>query len=228
MPRRARASGGCARRSVLVEHDLAGCRRQQAHDALEQRRLAHAVAAHQARARAASDVEIDVPQGVAAAVELIQRLDLQHAHAPEIHFDDARIVLHLIHVAFRQHAPFVQHRHASAIDRTKSMSCSTTTTDARRRATPAARRSARFPAASCRRPARRPAAARAPASAASRSRATASGREREFARRAAQIGQARALEHLVDALALRRRQRATSAFQNDLSPSARARGFRTP
>ncbi len=65
-----------------VERDAAGRRRQQAHDALEQRGLAHAVAAHQARARARGHGEIDIPQRVAAAVELIEAFDRQHAHAP--------------------------------------------------------------------------------------------------------------------------------------------------
>ncbi len=61
---------------------LPEARRQQAHDAFEQRGLAHAVAAHQAHARARGDGKIDIPQGVAAAVELIEGFDRQHAYAP--------------------------------------------------------------------------------------------------------------------------------------------------
>ena len=83
-----------------VESDAAGSRRQQAHDAFEQRRLAHAIAAHQAHERAGGHGKIDIPQGVAAAVELIEAFDRQHASRSEINFDDARIILHLIHVAF--------------------------------------------------------------------------------------------------------------------------------
>ena len=65
--RRARArSAGRAASSVPSKRDLARGRRQQAHDHLEERGLADAVAAHQAGAAALGDVEVDVPEGVAA------------------------------------------------------------------------------------------------------------------------------------------------------------------
>ena len=54
------------------ERDLAGGRRQQSHDALQQRGLAHAVAAHEAGARSLRHHQVDVPQGVAAAVGLVE------------------------------------------------------------------------------------------------------------------------------------------------------------
>ena len=74
--------GGALEQIDSLEGDAAGGRRQQTHDAFEERRLAHAVAAHQAHARAGGDGKIHVPQGVAAAVELIEGFDCQHAHTP--------------------------------------------------------------------------------------------------------------------------------------------------
>ena len=54
-----------------VECDATGGRRLQTHDAFEERRLAHAVAAHQAHARTGGDAKIHIPQRVATAVELV-------------------------------------------------------------------------------------------------------------------------------------------------------------
>ena len=153
-------------------------------------------------------VEVDVPQRVAAAVRLVERLDRSAGSCAEIHLDDARIVLHLVHVAFGEHA-------ALRAARSRGWRSSARTPcrarrrppSACRRATAAAPPCARSPAASCRRPARRPAAAPGPASAACRSRATASGRATACPPATSRCG-ARPidLEHLVDALALRRRQ----------------------
>jgi len=69
------ALGRTADEIDACELDPAGGRRQQPHDALQERRLAHAVATHQARPRSRRDDEIDIPQRVAAAVRLIEMAD---------------------------------------------------------------------------------------------------------------------------------------------------------
>ena len=66
----------------VVHPDLAAAQIQQAHDALQRRRLADAVPSHEARARALGDVEGEVPERVALAVELIDGTQAQHAQAP--------------------------------------------------------------------------------------------------------------------------------------------------
>ena len=53
--------GGAFEQIVPVEYDTAGSCRLQTHDAFEERRLAHAVAAHQAHARTGGDVKIHIP-----------------------------------------------------------------------------------------------------------------------------------------------------------------------
>src|SRR6266496_3581773 len=58
-----------------VETDRAGARRQEPREALEQRRLAHAVATEDRRDRARRRFERDVAQRVAPAVVLVQRGD---------------------------------------------------------------------------------------------------------------------------------------------------------
>ena len=79
-----RAFLGAAFQEVsALESDAARGRRKQPHDAFQQRGLAHAVAAHQAHARARRHRQVHIPQGVAATVELIECLDRQHAvYAP--------------------------------------------------------------------------------------------------------------------------------------------------
>src|SRR6266540_1076952 len=61
-----------------VELDLARRRGQEAHDHLEQRGLADAVAAHQTDAAFRGHREVDVPQRVAAAVELVHLVGREH------------------------------------------------------------------------------------------------------------------------------------------------------
>ena len=82
MPILARSSAGHLSKSTPSKLMLPEARLQQAHDAFQQRGLAHAVAAHQAHERAGRDDKIHIPQGVAAAVELIEALDRQHAYPP--------------------------------------------------------------------------------------------------------------------------------------------------
>ena len=74
--------GGALEQIASVEGDAAGARRLQAHDAFQQRGLAHAVAAHQAHARTGGHGKIHIPQRVAAAVELVEGFDRQHAYTP--------------------------------------------------------------------------------------------------------------------------------------------------
>src|SRR5690606_3233335 len=57
---------------LTVEHQLARSQRQQSHDAFEQRGLAHAVATHETSASASRYRQVDVPQNVTSAVELIE------------------------------------------------------------------------------------------------------------------------------------------------------------
>src|SRR6202040_168811 len=64
------------------ELDHAGRRRQQPHDALEQRGLPHAVAAHETGARSGGHGAIDIPERMAAAVGLVEAGDRERAHAP--------------------------------------------------------------------------------------------------------------------------------------------------
>ena len=61
-----------------VEADRARARRQQPGEALQQRRLADAVAAENRRDGAGRRLERDVAQRVAAAVVLVERVDGQH------------------------------------------------------------------------------------------------------------------------------------------------------
>src|SRR5258706_12318609 len=68
--------------SVAVKSHLTRGSRQKTHHALEERRLAHAVAAHETRPRSGRHLEIDVPEGVTAAVKLIQAGNREHAHSP--------------------------------------------------------------------------------------------------------------------------------------------------
>ncbi len=65
-----------------VEADRAGARRQQSREALEQRRLAHAVAAEDRRDSAGRRLERDVAQRVAAAVILVEAGNRQHDQRP--------------------------------------------------------------------------------------------------------------------------------------------------
>ena len=172
-----------ARRGTLADRRLRiRCRRNsrlQAHDAFEQRCLAHAVAAHQAHARTGGNSQIHVPQSVAAAVKLVEGFNCPACSHSKIDFDDAGVLLHLIHVTFRDHVPFVQHHDppGNRSDEGHIMLHHHHRMLARQRyaAVPPC---ARSPAASYRPPARPPAAVPDSASAACRFRATVSGRAR--------------------------------------------------
>src|SRR5690606_23918640 len=71
-----------------VERNAAGFRLNEAHEAAEQRGLAHAIATDQAHARAALDFQVDVPQRSALAVRLIQPRHLKHRSALVAHSSD--------------------------------------------------------------------------------------------------------------------------------------------
>src|SRR5690606_16517502 len=157
--------------------DLPGCDRQQAHDALEQGRLAHSVSSHQARSGTLGHAHVHVPEDVAAAVELIEVLDVQH-RAPPTRPDT--LPRRADRSVLRRSCP-PRARGPRAAPSLCVRSIARTPCRARRRrriayprATATAPRCARPPAASCPRPARPRARVADPASAAYRSRATAS------------------------------------------------------
>ena len=64
-----------------VEHHRAGARRHHAHQALQRRALAGAVAAEQRHHLVALDAQRDVEQDVGVAVVAVQAVDLEQAHA---------------------------------------------------------------------------------------------------------------------------------------------------
>ena len=64
-----------------VEQDLPGGG-QQSHDALQECRLTHPVAPHQARAGSLRDGQVHVPQDVTPSIKLVQAGDRELAHAP--------------------------------------------------------------------------------------------------------------------------------------------------
>ena len=72
------AEGGQVIDPVALELDDAAARRQQAHDGIHGRRLAHAVAAHQGHHLAGIDGELHAEQRLARAVEGRQLADPQH------------------------------------------------------------------------------------------------------------------------------------------------------
>ena len=74
--------GGTLEQIESFKSDAARSSRQQPHDAFQERRLPHAVAAHQAHERASRHGKIDIPQCVATAVKLIEGFDRQQAYAP--------------------------------------------------------------------------------------------------------------------------------------------------
>src|SRR5215467_12389950 len=76
--------GGLFEQVGVVESEAGGSGRQQSHDASEERRFAHAVAAHQACARAGRYRKVDVPQRVTATIKLVKSLDLQHASRSKV------------------------------------------------------------------------------------------------------------------------------------------------
>ena len=64
-----------------VEHDRAGARRQDAHQALQGRALAGAVAAEQCHHLVARDAQRDIEQNVGIAVIAVQAAGLEQIHA---------------------------------------------------------------------------------------------------------------------------------------------------
>ena len=64
-----------------VEHHRAGARRHHAHQALQRRALAGAVAPEQRHDLVALDAQRDVEQDVGIAVVAVQSFDLEQAHA---------------------------------------------------------------------------------------------------------------------------------------------------
>src|SRR5215831_18700494 len=121
--------GRQAAKIVAVEDNLPRGRRQQPHQAFEQRGLAHAVAAHDASARSGRHRQIHVPQRVAAAVRLIEAADLEQAHAPKYTSMTRGSAWTWSMVPSASTRPSCRTVTRPAIDRTKSMSCSTTTTE---------------------------------------------------------------------------------------------------
>ena len=91
--------------------------------------LADAVAAEHAGDLADHRRQRDPPERLAGAVVEIDALDAQHGSAPQIDFDDALVVLHLVERALGQDRALVQHGDLGSRPRTNSMSCSTTTTE---------------------------------------------------------------------------------------------------
>ena len=114
---------------AAVEPDFTRRRRQQSHDAFEQRGLAHSVAAHQAGAGSRRHVEVDVPQRVAAAVKLVERGDAEQAHVPRYTSMTRGSFCTRSMLPSASTRPSWRTTTRLAIDRTKSMSCSTTTTE---------------------------------------------------------------------------------------------------
>jgi hypothetical protein len=70
---------------AAIERKLARGQGQKSHDALEQGRLAHAVATHEAGARPLWHRHVEVPESVAPAVKLVYVFESQHcaAHSPK-------------------------------------------------------------------------------------------------------------------------------------------------
>ena len=68
--------------ALACELDDAAARRQQAHDGVHRRGLAHAVAAHQGHDLAGIDAELHAEQRLAGAVEGLQLADAQHQASP--------------------------------------------------------------------------------------------------------------------------------------------------
>ena len=64
-----------------VEHDRAGARRDDAHQALQGRALAGAVAAQQRHHFVALDAQRDVEQDVGIPVVAVESVDFEQAHA---------------------------------------------------------------------------------------------------------------------------------------------------
>src|SRR5260221_7893319 len=101
-----------------VPLDAAAPDRLQTEDRTQQAGLADAVAAEQAGHRPFRRSDADATQRLAGAVEEIDTLDRQHRvsirSSPEIDFDDALIVLHVIDRALGEDAALVQHGDAGA------------------------------------------------------------------------------------------------------------------
>jgi hypothetical protein len=68
--------------ALACELDRAAARRQQAHDGVHGRRLAHAVAAHQGHDLAGIDAELHAEQRLAGAIKSLQLMDAQHQASP--------------------------------------------------------------------------------------------------------------------------------------------------
>src|SRR5688572_8049117 len=115
---------GGARELTVLERDLAAPRGHEAHQRLEERRLAHAVPAEERGHFAGGYLEAHISKDVAAAVILVQRFD-NHGVRPlfwnkgpdafsglaaKVDLDDARVVLRFVHVAFGNDPAFVQDR----------------------------------------------------------------------------------------------------------------------
>ena len=82
MPSRARFSGGCASRSAPSNRMAPDCTGMSPMTHLRRVVLPMPLRPHQAQAGPRRHVEVDVPQGAAAPVGLVEAADLEQAHAP--------------------------------------------------------------------------------------------------------------------------------------------------
>src|SRR3989344_898813 len=98
---------------VAVELDVAVLDRHQAHEALEQRGLAHAIATEHDGDLADPGLEAQASQDVRAAGVLIDAFNLQHvvlsSSAAQVDLDDLVVGLHIGQRALGQHRALVQH-----------------------------------------------------------------------------------------------------------------------
>src|SRR5438094_2048791 len=98
----------------ILPADMTGSDRIETEDRPQEAGLANAVATEDASHLAFFCGQADPAQRVAGAIIKIDRFDRQHCSAPEIDFDDTRMVLHMLDRAFRQHRAFVQYCHFRA------------------------------------------------------------------------------------------------------------------
>ena len=109
----ARAGAASARDVLAVEHDAPRADRQQAHQALEQRRLAHAVAPEHARVTLPAAPRATRPAACGCRRSTGSSLSIsQHGRPPLSARGRPRsraVVAHLVHRPLGQHAALVQH-----------------------------------------------------------------------------------------------------------------------